>query len=376
MSGTPVSPKARSADSPSSRGKGSWRARAARHPVTRAVLHQTVTLLALLILFALVFFGTLYQTDHGLFEAQKKFFGYGIVLIGGFFPLPAASLVIWVLSVQLTVMMDFVLPWKADRIGLWVAHAGILALFVGGFITQVMAVESQLTLAEGETGHYSTSYQDFELAFWEEKGDSNQVFAYEDGDLKAGARLELSPYNARIKVNAYYRNSDAFTTRATNGPVYINASGIGMLEPRKPEKEVTQNAPGIVFTLMEKGKEDREILLYGHELQPLILTLDGKKVFSQLRLRHYPLGFTLHLTDFIKTVHPGTDIPSTFESDAELTENGISRRVKVWMNNPLRHNGFTFFQASYAQAQGMADKSTFAVVTNPGRLMPYISSLI
>jgi hypothetical protein len=354
----------------------SWRKKAARHAVTKAILHPVITLVCLLILFALIFFGTLYQTNHGLFEAQKLYFGYGIVLVGGFFPLPASSLVLWVLSVQLAVMMTVHLPWRLNKIGLWVAHGGIMALLIGGFVTQMMAVESQLTLAEGETGHFTTAYHEHELAFWRAEGDTNRVFSYDDVALKAGRQLELTPYKASIKIQSYYQNSDAFTSRATKGPVFVNGSGIGFLEQRKPELEVTQNAPGVIFTLTESGKADREVLLYGQELNPLILTLDGKKVFAQLRLKHYPLGFSLHLTDFVKNVHPGTDVPSSFESYAELTEAGSARPVKVWMNNPLRHAGYTFFQASYAQAKGMAEKSTFAVVTNPGRMMPYISSLV
>ncbi|MEO7425833.1 MAG: cytochrome c biogenesis protein ResB [Fibrobacteria bacterium] len=371
----PSSYETETSRAPSSRGL-SWRQKAARSPITKALLHPAITLMCLVILFALIFFGTLYQADHGLFEAQKKFFGYGFVLIGGFFPLPAASLVIWVLSIQLAIMMAFHLPWKLNRIGLWVVHLGILALLVGGFITQVLAVESQMTLAEGETGHYTTAYHEYELAFWETQGDSNHVYAFDESMVRPGSELDVAPYHARIKVHAYYLNSDAFTTRATNGPTYINASGIGMLEQRKPEKEVTQNAPGIIFTLLESGKPDREILLYGPEIQTLMLTIGGKKVAVQLRLKHYPLGFSLHLSDFIKNVHPGTDIPSSFESYADLGEGGTTRPVKIWMNNPLRHAGYTFFQASYAQAQGMANKSTFAVVTNPGRVMPYVSSLV
>lgn len=362
-------------DAPTSRGL-SWRQKAARSPVTKAILHPAITLIALLILFALIFFGTLYQADHGLFEAQKLYFGYGFVLIGGFFPLPAASLVIWVLSIQLAVMMAFHLPWKWNRLGLWIVHLGIMALLVGGFVTQILAVESQLTLAEGETGQFTTAYHEHELAFWETQGDTNRVYAFDESMFKPDREYDLEPYHARIKIRAYYMNSDAFTTKATNGPTYINASGIGMLEQRKPEKEVTQNAPGLIFTLSEAGKPDKEILLYGQELQVLNLTLGGKKVSVQLRLKHYPLDFSLHLTRFVKNVHPGTDIPSSFESYADLTENGSARPVKVWMNNPLRHAGYTFFQASYAQAQGMANKSTFAVVTNPGRVMPYVSSLI
>lgn len=353
----------------------SWRQRAARNAAVKAIQHPVITLLCLLILFALIFFGTLYQADHGLFEAQKKFFGYGVVLVGGFFPLPGASLVIWVLSVQLALMMALQLAWKLDRIGLWIVHLGIMALLVGGFITQMLAEESQLTLAEGETGHFTTAYHEHELAFWEAKGDTNAVFAWDASALKPGRQLDIAPYGARITIRSYYRNSDAFTTKATNGPHYLNASGIGLLEQRKPEKEVTQNAPGVIFTLSEPGKADREVLLYAQEPNPLTLDLGGKRVFAQLRLKHYPLPFSLKLGRFVKNVHPGTDIPSSFESYADLTENGASRPVKVWMNNPLRTRGYTFFQASYAQAQGQANKSTFAVVTNPGRVLPYVSSI-
>jgi hypothetical protein len=352
-----------------------WRQRAARSAPIQAALHPAITLTCLVILFALVFFGTLYQAEHGLFEAQKKFFGYGFVLVGGFFPLPGASLVIWILSVQLALMMALQLAWRLDRIGLWIVHSGIMALLVGGFVTQMLAVESQLTLAEGEVGHFTTAYHDHELAFWEAKGDTNKVFAWDASALRPGRELDLAPYRARIKVASYYQNSDAFTTKATNGPHYLNGSGIGMLEQRKPEKEVTQNAPGVIFTLKEPGQADREVLLYAQEPKPLSLTLGGRQVFAQLRLKHYPLPFSLKLTDFVKNVHPGTDIPSSFESYADLDENGASRPVKVWMNNPLRTHGFTFFQASYAQAQGQADKSTFAVVTNPGRVLPYVSSI-
>lgn len=353
----------------------SWRQAAARHGATKAILHHAITLVSLVILFALVFFGTLHQTDHGLWEAQNKFFGYKWVLIGGFFPLPGASLVLWVLSAQLLVTMLFILPWKLSKLGLWVVHFSIFALLFGGFLTQTMAVESQMTLAEGEQGHYTVSYQDWELAFWESKGDSNHVFAYDAAYLKPGTVLDVPPYKSRIQVKAYYRNSNAFTTAATQGPKYVNASGIGTLEQTLPDKEVTRNAPGLIFTLTEQGKQPKDVLLFGMELVPLILTLDGKQVFLQLRLKHYPLDFSLKLTDFVKNVHPGTDMASSFESYADLHENGSSRPVKIWMNNPLRHGGYTFFQASFSQGAGV-EKSTFAVVTNPGRVLPYVSSIL
>ncbi len=352
------------------------RAKIARHPVMRALLHPAITLGGLLVLFALIFLGTLYQTDHGLHEAQKMYFSYGFAWVGGVFPLPGAIPVLWVLSVQLVLTVLFVMPLKASKAGLWVVHLGMLALMFGGFITEQMAVESQLTLAEGETGYYSTSYHEFELAFYERNGDTNTVIAFDAADLKAGRVLNIPEYKSRIQVHKYFRNADAFTSQAAAGPAFISASGIGFLEPRKPEKEVTQNLPGITFTLTEQGKEGMDIVLYGGEFKPLMLTLNDRRVFLQLRRKHYPLDFSMTLTEFVKREHPGTQIASDFESYVDLIDGPTNRNVKIWMNNPLRYQGLTFFQASYSQPPGAPQQSTFAVVTNPGRLVPYVSSIV
>ena len=58
-----------------------------------------------------------------------------------------------------------------------------------------------------------------------------------------------------------------------------------------------------------------------------------------------------------------------------LIENNISRRVLIQMNEPLRHRGYTFYQASFIEEE---DKQTsvLATVKNYGRMFPYISSII
>jgi hypothetical protein len=359
------------------------RRRAARHPAAKLLLHPAITLGGLLILLLQVFFGTLYQANNGLYEAQRVFFGY-VIWIGKVVPVPGASLVLWVLTLQLLVMMAIVLPLSWRKAGLWVVHAGLALLLVGGFITQVMAVESQLTLAEGETGHYTTAYHEWELAAWTSHGDTNEVVSYVDDDLRPGKVLKLDPWPARLTVKTYYFNAAAFTTMATGGVMpYLNASRIASMEPRKPEKEAAQNAPGVIATLHVDGPgapPDRDVLFYGLERNPLALTLggekDGGRVFLQLRRRHYPLDFSLTLTDFKRTVHPGTEVAKSYESYADLHDGAASRPVKVWMNNPLRYKGYTFFQASFGQDQSGGEQSTFAVVTNPGRVLPYASSLM
>ena len=345
------------------------------HPVTKAILHPLITLGGLLALLLLIFFGTLYQADHGLYEAQHRFFGYGL-LLGGWFPMPGASTVLWVLSIQVAVTMLCVLPLVWKKAGLWIVHGGLLLLLVGGFITQMMSQESQLTLAEGETGHFTTAYHEWEAAFWKTHGDTNEVLAWGEDALRPGKMLDLTPYPVKLTVEQYLGNAEAFTDRISGGKLpFINASGIAYIEARKPEKEVTANAPGLIATLSEQGRPDRKILLYGLEDKPLMLQLGCEWVFCQLRRKHYPLPFSLRLNKFVRDLHPGTEIAKSYESYADLQDGLSSRSVKIWMNNPLRYRGYTLFQASFGQdPKGLT--STFATVTNPGRVLPYVSSLM
>ena len=74
-------------------------------------------------------------------------------------------------------------------------------------------------------------------------------------------------------------------------------------------------------------------------------------------------------------MHPGTGIAKSFSSDVNLIENGIAKRILIQMNNPLRYNGYTFYQSSFIEGPN-GETTVLAVVKNYGRLFPYISSII
>jgi hypothetical protein len=52
----------------------SLRHRLRRHPGVKLALHPPITLSGLFILLLLILFGKLYQTDQGLYEAQRLYF--------------------------------------------------------------------------------------------------------------------------------------------------------------------------------------------------------------------------------------------------------------------------------------------------------------
>ena len=51
-----------------------------------------------------------------------------------------------------------------------------------------------------------------------------------------------------------------------------------------------------------------------------------------------------------------------------------NREVVIFMNNPLRHSGQTFYQ--YQMNQGGGGWSAFQVVSNPGWLLPYFACIM
>ena len=74
-------------------------------------------------------------------------------------------------------------------------------------------------------------------------------------------------------------------------------------------------------------------------------------------------------------MHPGTPVAKSYSSKINLIEDSIPRSVLIEMNKPLRHKGYTFFQASFIEGEA-GEATVLAAVHNYGRLFPYISSII
>ena len=87
------------------------------------------------------------------------------------------------------------------------------------------------------------------------------------------------------------------------------------------------------------------------------------------------MPFSLHLMEFHHDRYPGTDIPKNFSSRVRLQnlDSGENREVLIYMNNPLRYQGETFYQASFDADDG---GSILQVVHNPSWLTPYFSCVM
>jgi hypothetical protein len=306
-----------------------------------------LTVFCLLALFVLVFGGTLYQVEHGLYAAQKIFFE------------SIGQAVLWVLFLNL--LCGFFLQRKNLRAkpGLLISHIGVLLFFVSGFITLHLCEETQLMLPEGGGSNLSSSGQLWEIAAWpEEEPGRRSVTAVGAGRLSPGQPVEFRNLGFTLTLHQYFPNSRPHE---------------GVLLPVPLDKEMEKNFPGASLAL--DGSQG-DFLLWGGNEAPVRIESGGRRFQVALRRRRSVLPFTLKLVDFRKQIHPGTDMARSYESTVELRGKDFSRETVISMNEPLRYRNFTFYQASYAVDPQGNEYSTLAVVRNSGRLLPYIATFV
>ncbi len=337
-----------------------------------------ITLGCLILLFILTFWGTIDQVQNGLYHAQERFFHSFYFLVFGFLPFPGAQLVLWILFVNLVCAAFGRFEYQFSKLGIFILHIGVILWCVSAFVTLHGVEESHLTLREKEGANVSQSYRDWELSIWREEPGRRIVTAYDAKPFKGGQVLDFSEFGFDVLVKTYYPNAEAYAGPPSGPPEVFNPSGIQALEPLTSSLEPEKNVPGGIFVLkQESSGAIPPLLLYGAENNDAVIPV-GKEVYH-FRLRHkkYPLPLGVRLIDFVKEDHPNTEIARSYKSKVELrSEGGLSRGVEISMNQPLRYKNFTFYQASYAVDARGREISTFAVVKNSGRWLPYLAGLV
>jgi hypothetical protein len=192
-------------------------------------------------------------------------------------------------------------------------------------------------------------------------------------------RLPNLPFD--LEVTAYYNNAQPVSVmqRAPNGQQSFD--GYYLME--KPDKEngkaveeEAKTAACHARILYRDGKKSDPFLLAGASFHPYSLRIEDRVFTIDMRKRLWPMPFTVTLDKFTAAFHPGTSRPSKFVSEITRRENGADAKVTIQMNEPMRYEGLTFFQASYGPpGAGPNDRlySVFEVVKNPADKWPEYS---
>ena len=328
-------------------------------------------------LIVIVFFGTIAQKDVGLYASQVKYFSSYYFLFAGFLPLPGGRITIIIMTVNLASSLFKKSLWKMKKLGIIIVHIGGLLLLIGGGITAKFSAEGNMVIGEGERSDHVDDYHDMELAFVNTSLEDSLEYTIFDAPLLGeGKRIQYDELGIQIDIIDHIKNVRIESRISPADSIYKGFLNGFVIIPKQPDKENTQNRPGLIFKIEGTGKETDGI--YGAFLGqrvPDTFEIGGELFFTEFRKKRTYLPFAIELLDFKKVMHPGTNVAKSFSSEVNLIENKIPRRVLIQMNEPLRHRGYTFYQASFVDG---LDKETtvLATVKNYGRMFPYISSII
>ena len=380
-------------------------------------LKLTVTLLAFAIV--LVFVGTLAQADEGLYGAQAHYFKQWIVvgahLFGYQVPLllPGGYLLGVLLLVNLVCAHVYRFQLTPKKIGIQLAHAGVIVLLVGQLATDLLSSELQMHFNEGDTRNYSDSATDYELIFQS----SNSVTAIPAKLLKRGAEIKHPSLPFAVRVLDYWKNSDV-SFRAPmmkNSPTLVS-NGVALNFDFRPLPEVKttdqKNIPTAVIELVGEKKSYGKWVAsdwtgdaplaqavqqsYAEQtgmeaaqkivtqlVVPQSINLAGNIFTFTMRPQRVKHPFSLTLLKATHTVYPGTDIPKDFRSRVQINnpQAGEKREVEISMNHPLRYGGYTYYQYQMSAGEmveraGQTPSSVLSVVRNPSWLTPYIGCIL
>jgi hypothetical protein len=361
-------------------------------------LKLTVVFLCLGLL--LVFIGTLAQVDEGLYNAQNRYFRslliwWGPAGAGWKLPVfPGGYLVGGILLLNLFAAHARRFKFSRKKIGIFMIHAGIVLLLLGQFATDLLSKESQMQIIEGETKNYSEDSRASELAIVDiSDPKEDRVYALSESILAKAGEIRDPRLPFMVRVKNFWPNASVFEKPGL--PENMPAGAIkpavteGLLRDDYllPRPEVTdmdsRNMPAALVEIVGDKGTSGTFLVYAGILARQPFIVGGKQYELALRFArsYYPFNITL-----LKATHEkykGTEIPKNFASRIRVDHPGRNeaRETMIYMNNPLRFSGLTFFQYQMGADEmrmrpGDKRYTVLQVVRNPSWLTPYLSCVL
>lgn len=344
----------------------------------------------ILLLFLLTWLATLEQIDNGLFPTLRKYFSWQelwlipelngktlpIILPGGYY---VCALLL--LNMILGGIIRIRKGWK--QAGNLISHFGIVFMLLGGGVAHHFEERGNMAVGEGETSNVAEDYFEYVIELSEitdgEKGKIHVVRGKYIEDLEAGKSriFDFEGIPFALEVSGYLKNAQPVSAvEFAPSKNELITDGYYLLE-RKSEVETERNMAGAYGRLVfEDGKKSPPFIMAGASFYPLSVSHEDRVFTIHMRKRLWVMPFDVTLDTFTAAFHPGTSRPAKFVSDIRRIENGQESAMTIRMNEPMRYEGFTFFQASYGPSdakQGDPMFSVFEVVKNPADKWPEYS---
>lgn len=347
--------------------------------------------IALLVLgLVLIFTATLDQVNLGIWAVQEKYFR-SFVIYAFFGPLsvpifPGGYTIGGLLLANVTAayVYRFKFTWK--KAGILLSHFGLIVLLIGELLTGLWQRDYHMRLDEGQTRNYAESFREYELAIVDvTAADFEDVVAIPAGLLTRRRDVTNPKLPFRVVPKTYYPNSalqirpPATAAHGETLPVSPATAGAGLHLLVAPQPITAnpdeRNLPAAFVELLAPDRSLGVWLVATQIEAAQTFEYNQRRYQIALRPERSYKPFSLTLLKFSHDRYAGTQIPKNFSSRLRLkTPDGSEdREVLIYMNNPLRHSGFTFYQSGFENN----DRTTILqVVHNPSWLLPYVATIL
>lgn len=193
-----------------------------------------------------------------------------------------------------------------------------------------------------------------ELFLWGKKEPLNYLIRYKDhrksqkGTINVGGALQTGWMGLEFKLLQFFpKAQEKWDFKKLEAPTPLTTSAIE-IEYQNQKSWIQLDDLLKLFT-----KDSVYLVSYGH--------------------RRVDIGFDVTLKDFKMETYQGTSRAAAYQSLVESPEG----EVLISMNEPMKSQGLTFYQASFQQDQmGKPTHSVLSVNYDPGRFLKYLGSLV
>jgi hypothetical protein len=347
----------------------------------------------LLLLLLLTWLATLEQIDQGLHATLNKYFSwksfYFIPEINGKklpLILPGGYYVCALLLVNMILGGVIRIRKGPKQIGNLISHFGIIFMLLGGGVAHHFEERGNMAIFPGETSNVAEDYFEYVIEVSEVKGGEQDKFDVIRGKYLTklkGEKHQIFDFKDMpfsLKVWGHLKNAQPISVLESAPKKGELISDGYYLSERPSEVNAERNMAGAYAqVIFDDGQESAPFILAGASFYPFTVR-DGERLFTvDMRKRLWKMPFEVKLDKFTADFHPGTMRPAKFISDIRRLENGQEAKVRVEMNEPMRYEGFTFFQASYGPKDAKPNDVMYTVlevVKNPSDKWPEYSLYI
>lgn len=290
------------------------------------------------------------------------------------------------------------------RGGIALLHFGVALLMISELQVGLVAKETNLSLTEGEVASYARDIRVRELAIISRLSDGKDDVvvvpekllvsaapqekspnAAPGSDITADQKIELTDLPFDIAVRRFYRNSELRALTPADSRLDDGLGSFAAVKPLPPVTGMddTMDQSSVLIDLVDRkdGAVLKSMLVSQNvsELNSTLAekaTIAGKDYFFYLRFQRNYKPYSVKLLDVSRTTYVGSSTPRDFRSSIEITQDNQTERFTLWMNNPLRYRGETFYQSNYLTLPSGQEASTLSVVRNSGWMLPYIACMV